>query len=419
MNINENIRNTATFGFDSNSNVNEEKEKDLIKTEHSNIDTISINDYQKSMESTGNNLNNNKLSKKSKSILIIENQINNKFSLDNLGDIELAKDHRSANRPLNKIKEFNKKTKFCQCCNLPCEQKGVIEPFKYHDSVKDFSICGKGIYLYFFYISYAVCCNLIIIFLSSITFNISSNKYYKNVLNLCNINDSEIKFKCENYKNINKDLNLNDVNFFYKLSVDAIKSYRDLCIDLIGDNKICDKSIINYSIINFFCMLSLLFFNIVCLYVFHYINNKLKIGILPSDYTLLITDLYKYYEDFIKINIKNKFNIDEFVSYLKEQLFDSISANKDMSKNIHSINICYKIKEYIEKQKKCEEYKYKIFQILNNPYQKKKNEKLQIFNEEEKCYFLMPFTLFGCLCSLKKKDKLKDLKNKKNKKEIE
>ena len=64
-------------------------------------------------------------------------------------------------------------------------------------------------------------------------------------------------------------------------------------------------------------------------------------------------------------------------------------------------------------QKKCEEYKYKIFQIQYNPYQKKKNEESNILEEEKKCYFLMPFTFCGCLFSLKKEDNLMGFKTKK------
>ena len=403
---------SSSLEKDQYSKNSEEKENNLINTEVSNNESINSKKDKKNEKIKEKNFNRLTCQFGQKSTI---GQNKQNFSLDNLGDIELAKKHRSANRPLNKIKnDFDKETQFCPCCNLPCEQKGIIEPFKFCDKIEEFGICGNGIYLYFVYISFAVGCNLIIILFSSITFNIFSNKYYNNVLNLCKINDLEIKNKCENHKNINKDLNLDNVNFFYKLSIVTIKSYRDLCIDLIRDSRVCDKSILNYSVINFCCMLALLFFNIVCLYVFHDLNkkNKEKIEIIPSDYTLFITNLNKYYENFNK-KIKNQFNIKEFISYLKEELFDSISKNKDISKNIYSINLCYKINEYIKKQKKLEEYKYKIFQIRYNPYQIKKNNKLKIIQKDEQYYFLMPFTFFGCLFSLKKEEKLKDLKSKK------
>ena len=51
------------------------------------------------------------------------------YSLDDLGKIENAKNHRSTNRPLHKINDFTDCVNFCRCCSLPCEEKGIIEPF--------------------------------------------------------------------------------------------------------------------------------------------------------------------------------------------------------------------------------------------------------------------------------------------------
>lgn len=65
-----------------------------------------------------NNLN-NEYFKKQKGLSTISNQIKEEFSLDKLGKIKWAKEHSSANKPMNKIKEFTKSTKFCRCCNLP------------------------------------------------------------------------------------------------------------------------------------------------------------------------------------------------------------------------------------------------------------------------------------------------------------
>ena len=94
----------------------------------------------------------NKSIKASRMTAMVQGQINEQFSLYKLGKISWAKEHRSANRPLHKIKNFNKETKFCHCCNLPCEQKGIIEPFSFKESVKSFAVCGKGIYLFFPYL---------------------------------------------------------------------------------------------------------------------------------------------------------------------------------------------------------------------------------------------------------------------------
>ena len=44
-----------------------------------------------------------------------------------LGKPENAEIHRDANIPLKKVGEFNEETVFCQCCDLPCEQEGVMK----------------------------------------------------------------------------------------------------------------------------------------------------------------------------------------------------------------------------------------------------------------------------------------------------
>ena len=439
MEKNFNIKNftdiTNTCENEQNTNItNTQKDTDIIKSDNNFTYDTFITKEEKYIKSEPKNSkievnsmsvkNNSDIKKDSMKrntkasimTITVQEQIKNKFSLDNKGQINLAEIHRSANRPLNKIKEFNKQTKFCQCCNLPCIQEGIIEPFKFCDNIKEFAVCGKGVYLYFFYIGFAVFSIFITILISSITFIIFSKNYYNHIINLCKGNNLDIIEKCDKYRDVK--MHLVDAFWSYKFSINNIKIYRDLCIDLIGNDKICNKSIINYSIINFFSMISLFMFNIVFLYILYYINIKLKKGILPSDYTLLITNLNGFYikfkNDKFHNDEENQFNIDRFILDLRQQLFESNKIS-DINKNIHSINLCYKINDYMKYQKKCEEYKYKIFQILYNPYQKKKNEKLKLKNNE-KCYFLMPLSFFGCLFSIKKGDNLRTLiqKNQKN-----
>ena len=76
--------------------------------------------------------------KKEKGLSAISNQIKEEFSLDKLGKIKWAKEHASANKPMNKIKEFTKNTKFCRCCNLPISTPGIIEPFSFNEDIENF-----------------------------------------------------------------------------------------------------------------------------------------------------------------------------------------------------------------------------------------------------------------------------------------
>ena len=80
--------------------------------------------------------------------------LKNLHYLDRAGKIKYAKKHSSADRPLHKIRNFTRETDFCQCCNLPCETKGVIEPYRICDSTDKFSECGLGVSLYFHFFRY-------------------------------------------------------------------------------------------------------------------------------------------------------------------------------------------------------------------------------------------------------------------------
>ena len=103
-----------------------------------------------------NNDEKNLNSKQNLTRTMIVNKKIESFSLDDLGKIEYAKKHRSANRPLHKIKEFNSNVNFCRCCNLPCEEKGIIEPFHFCDDIDMFSECGLGITLYFYFFQFMI-----------------------------------------------------------------------------------------------------------------------------------------------------------------------------------------------------------------------------------------------------------------------
>ena len=87
---------------------------------------------------------------------------------------------------IHKIKEFNSNVNFCWCCNLPCEEKGIIEPFHYCDSVDKFSECGLGVSFYFYFFRFLI----LILFISICGIIISMmvfNKHYtKGINRVCN-----------------------------------------------------------------------------------------------------------------------------------------------------------------------------------------------------------------------------------------
>ena len=135
--------------------------------------------------------------------------IKNRPFLDRPGKIKFAKKHASADRPLHKLKNFTKETDFCQCCNLPCETKGIIEPFKICDSTDNFSQCGLGISLYFYFFRFIILCLFLVFIILGLPLIIFNN-YYSNQLSLvCNSNKYSENFTlCEKYIDYNQYSNI-------------------------------------------------------------------------------------------------------------------------------------------------------------------------------------------------------------------
>ena len=373
-----------------------------------------------------------------KAFSTVRHQIKEEFSLGKLGKIEWAKEHASANRPLNKINEFTKSTNFCNCCNLPCETPGVIESFSCYEKTENFSVCGKAVPLYFYYIRFCIFCLILIFFAMSIPITLINNKNLLEIKQYCNFfsnnssevyNNSEINLTliCNKYKDSNASIT-NFFNWFYKVSSDNILDYKKL-LNYTG-HKDYENIFINYSFIGFFCMLSLFIINIFYIILF---KAKIKVekydNIQPSDYTVLITDLQKMVNEFKEKNEEKnttiygnnqqddltggisdyeyinmdflKTQIGQFTQFLIDNLFYNQKSEQNL--NIFNLNLCYKLNDFMvlkEKQEKC---KYKIFQVKNNPYQIEKNI-LNNCADEKRRYYESPFTLIGLdylLCSNK------------------
>ena len=395
---------------------------------------------------------------------LVKNQIRDEFSLYKLGKIAWAKEHASANRPMNKLGQFNKNTNFCNCCNLPCETPGVIEPFSFCENTENFSVCGKGVPLYFYFFRYCIYILIIVLFVMSIPIIISNNRNLRSIKKYCTYkknNDSNyynqnanLNKTCEKYiKGKNDTLVTNFLNWFWKVSSDNIMDYRNLIKDKLeynhkpppknstrekreNDKKVeknSDKEFfINFSIIGFYCMLSIFIINIYFIILLKAkLNADKKDNILPSDYTLLITDLdtmvneFKEKNDFSIDDSNNDIDIDnsnqdnltrgiseyeynnnnslktktgKFTKFLIDTLFYNQKSKQSIS--IYNLNLCYKLNQFMVLKEKCEKCKYKIFQVENNPYQIEKNN--NNFQDDKKRYYSSPFTYIGLkwlLCS--------------------
>ena len=380
------------------------------------------------------NKNKNEDFKREAALSTVKYQIKNKFSLDKLGKIKWAKEHASANRPMNKLKEFNKNTKFCNCCNLPCETPGVIQPFSSCEKSENFSICGRAVPSYFYFIKYCIYCLFVVLIMMSLPlayFNygrsIEIKDFCINIQNTKSIIYEKINNSCEIYLDANNSSENIFFNFFWRISSDNLYDYNYIFLNTTG-NSIQNKNILhNYSLIGFICMLSLFIINIYFIILFKAQIKAEKISnVHPSDYTLLITNLTKLMKEFkekrnkteniiieknnnedlkgglfeydfnnndIKNNVKSE--IVRFIQYLKDNLFYSEKTKQNM--NIFNLNLCFKLNDFMTLKEKFEKCKYKIFQLEHNPNQIEKNH-ISNYTGKNRRYYVSFYTYLGLDC---------------------
>ena len=391
--------------------------------------------------------NNLKISTKKKTLTSLRN------NLIYIGDIEQAKTHSKANRPLKKVGEFDSKTQFCKCCGLPCEKEGVMEKYSFKDSTEEFIKHGQVISLYFsFYIYSIFILSYAFLSISLPTLIINYDRAHE-LNKICNeISSIYNNDECYLYRNDNdKGSKYNSILDFSGLN---IKNYKD--IHLILSNKensdYLDKMIVNYSALNFIGLITILIFN------FGYIlllNNKAYLPdidvISPKKYSIIITEMDGFYSylkekflsdaktnseedknsgkpknpniiEVIKISDRDKLKnqqeineysgVEKFKNLFKEKISD-IFLDKKQEFNIKQVNVCFKLNEYIKKESKLEKCNEYIEKIESLPYQIQKNEELKK-KDKNRSYFYSPLSVFN-IHWFEREKKLEDiLEEKKN-----
>ena len=351
-----------------------------------------------------------------KQTVFVQTKIKKK-TLDDLGEIEEAKKHRSASRPLHKIKELNNNVNFCRCCNLPCEEKGIIERFHYCDNIDKFSECGLGITFYFYFFRFL----MVVLFISICAIIISMmvfNKHYtKGINRVCNnsykkIGENNITF-CEGFvTEAEEDLNIYArfiKDWVLTFSSDNIKIYYLLHDSLSKNNENAEDVVINYSLLNFYLLITLFVLNIFYIIL---INARAKLIKLKKmnylsirDYTVLISNMKSVLIDYhnkmreqnpgyiykSQILIENK---SDFVKYIENY----IKADKSLNDlQITNINICFNLGQYMELRDELQICKKKIFKIKNNAHIIKINSDKGYLIEDRRFYYL-PFEDFEIYC---------------------
>ena len=302
----------------------------------------------------------------------LEEQIQNtedEFNLNKEGKIELAKIHSSANRPLNKINEFNSDTKFCMCCNLPSEQDDVLIRYNFCSNTDKFSECGEGIALYFTFFKFCV----VVLFIASViigSLNMVFN--YKNtevIIDFCNnylknalmpYNDTTFLDECQIYfteVEKNSEFFNYDNKIFFKFSATNVENYRKIFKKIYKSNNNFNKIIFNINIINFICLLSLFIINLIFIFFIYNKNRFINYQYLrPSDYTVCIGNLYDIHKKFL---------------YIKKEISDKKNSEKKTERDDTNIDLEYKEKLGIDIplsqiKNESDEFKYFFKFYLNN-----------------------------------------------------
>jgi len=369
---------------------------------------------------------------------LVKNQLKQQFSLYKLGKIEWAKEHASANRPLNKLQQFTKQTKFCNCCNLPCETPGIMERFSACENTENFSVCGKGVPLYFLFFRYCILVLILVLLVMSIPMTILNHNHLVEIEKFCDYRQNNYNFysedesfnkTCEKYIRSNESFATNFLNWFWKL--DNLIDYKNIIYNMINYKFINNtysiikeekekQFFLNFSFIGFYCMITLFIINI---YFIILLKGRLQMdkkeNVQPSDYTLLITDLQRMVKEFkdknegsinddsndsqdnltggvsdYEYNNMNylKTKIGQFTQFLMDTIFYNEKSKQNL--NIFNLNLCFKLNEFMVLKEKSEKCKYKIFQVDNNPSQIKKNNK-NTTDHNKRRYYTSPFTLIG------------------------
>jgi hypothetical protein len=219
--------------------------------------------------------------------------------LDQPAELEKAKIHGRAQKILNLdnfdpkgSKQLNlnlDKIEYCDCCLLPEETKGIIEPYPFTVSIEKLASAGPGTYLYFYYFRFIIFMFLIGICMVGIPQAYTSYNHYRLLKDFCSRNENSTY--CKEYLTVEKP----KIREYLKMiSSTNIHHYKNILhtnpLDTVGDDYM-----VRYELINFVCMAVMLIANVF--FVVDVYNNIVEqdyMMITPSDYTLMIKNAPGY-----------------------------------------------------------------------------------------------------------------------------
>ena len=459
----------------------ESKKNSFSKEEFQNISISNLNQRRSSLKWVQNlKRNSNNINQS-----IIRNDIafNPKKELDIEEMISNAKIHREANRPLIKIQIFDGQTKFCKCCYLPANDNIYLKTFSFCENTDKYAGCGRGTSLYFLYYRFSA----LILFFALILMAIPSFLFTKNFTNqlidICNkiyqiekVNINITFPDCINFINVNgiSEIFVKDTDWEFKYNAINLKEYRNIYYKITNSYINVDKILINYNFEYFIGLITLFIINLSFIIMLYNFNKQYDISVTsPSDYTIIISNLYSAFDIFWKkinkinqhiadsikdkdkksidieiedINEKNENqsgnnskNVDKeieelgledfpqdkeinileaFYTFIKNKICESSKGEKF---NVHQINICYKISEFMKIEEEIQNKNREIYKINRHPKQKEKNNNLELIGKNRRYFYypldILGLNLFACeLCE--KYHILSEIEEEKNKLEI-
>lgn len=228
--------------------------------------------------------------------------------LEELGTIEQARIHSSAQRPLKIIGPLTDSVNVCSCCCLPSETKGIIVPFEFTDSNAAFASTGIGTFLYFYFFQYIIFVAFIAMSMAAIPTMIISHYYITHLKTFCRLLPIETAYhtSCKYFPGTKHD-------WLLYFNGEIIDYYQGLYRDNIM------QSYPDYNLINFLTLLVIFIINILFIIL---VRNEVKLADLmqvsPSNYSLLVENIRN------AVKVYNEMKND--LVYLKETAYSEIEG---------------------------------------------------------------------------------------------
>ena len=283
------------------------------------------------------NLQNAKKKQGDKSPINIKEEENNSTK----NKLAKAKIHGKANRPLIKMRDFDESTKFCQCCFLPVKDDIYLRKSSFCENTDKFADYGRGTSLFFSYYRFSIFVLAFVLCSMALPFFFLTNNYANELIDTCgkiydiiDVRTADAFPDCVNFINIEgvSEYFIKKGDWEFKYDGINLKHYKIVHETIVNSDDNVNKVLSNYHIITFICLVSLFIMNLLYIILLYNINHQYDLLITsPSDFTVIITNLYSAFNIFWK-NIQKINSVIKAVTnniYAKERPNLTVGNDKD------------------------------------------------------------------------------------------